>query len=491
MRNIQVKRKGQIIEAFDMYDFLLRGDKTKDIRLMPEDVIFIPSVGPLTGIAGNVKQPAIFEMRGETRLLDLINMAGGLTRTAFKGRVQVQRTENFQFRTLFEGDLLDIENNTDKNFILDDGDLVKVFSVSDTRNTVKLAGAVANAGEYAINAGITRLSDIIYKAGGLMYFASDKAELTRIRVTQAGPETEMLNIDILKALDGSPEHNIPLEINDYLFVRSIPEWRLYQTVNINGEVKFPGTYTIKKGETFSSLIARAGGYTDRAYLRGAVFTRNSVRELQQKGLVEMIERLERELITSGISSVSTSLTGEEVTARKAELAQQKDFINSLKKLKATGRMSIRLVHLRLLKGSEYDIELEQGDNLFIPLRSSVVNVLGSVISHGSFVYSDTLDYKNYIALAGGYTKFADEDDTYVLKVDGTAMKLSNGAVNWNVPDSRWEMTAFNDEIKELEPGDTIVVPDKLDRIAWLKEIKDLTQILYQIAVTAGVAIVVF
>jgi hypothetical protein len=145
----------------------------------------------------------------------------------------------------------------------------------------------------------------------------------------------------------------------------------------------------------------------------------------------------------------------------------------------------------LLKGSEYDIELEQGDNLFIPLRSSVVNVLGSVISHGSFVYSDTLDYKNYIALAGGYTKFADEDDTYVLKVDGTAMKLSNGAVNWNVPDSRWEMTAFNDEIKELEPGDTIVVPDKLDRIAWLKEIKDLTQILYQIAVTAGVAIVVF
>jgi protein involved in polysaccharide export with SLBB domain len=491
MRNIQVKRKGQIIEAFDMYDFLLRGDKTKDIRLMPEDVIFIPSVGPLTGIAGNVKQPAIFEMRGETRLLDLINMAGGLTSTAFKGRVQVQRTENFQFRTLFEGDLLDIENNRDKNFILDDGDLVKVFSVSDTKNTVKLAGAVANAGEYAIHPGITRLSDVIYKAGGLMYFASDQAELTRIRVTQAGPETEMLNIDILKALNGSPEHNISLEINDYLFVRSIPEWRLYQTVNISGEVKFPGTYTIKKGETFSSLIARAGGYTDRAYLRGAVFTRNSVRELQQKGLVKMIERLERDLISTGISHVSTSLSGEEMAAQKAELEQQKDFINSLKKLKATGRMSIRLVHLRLLKGSQYDIELEQGDNLFIPLKNSVVNVLGSVMSRGSFVYSDTLDYKNYIAMAGGYTKFADEDEAYVLKVDGTAMKLSNGAVNWNVPDSRWEMTAFSDEIKELEPGDTIVIPDKLDRIAWLKEAKDLTQILYQIAVTAGVAITVF
>ena len=125
MRNIDVKRNGKNVVQFDMYDFLLKGNKTKDVRLMPEDVIFIPPVGPLAGIAGNVRNPAIYELKGETRLLDLIGMAGGLTGMAFRGRVQVQRIENNEFRTIFEGDLIDIEKTAEKNFALKDGDLVK------------------------------------------------------------------------------------------------------------------------------------------------------------------------------------------------------------------------------------------------------------------------------------------------------------------------------------------------------------------------------
>ncbi len=120
----------------------------------------------------------------------------------------------------------------------------------------------------------------------------------------------------------------------------------------------------------------------------------------------------------------------------------------------------------------------------------MVNVVGSVMSQGSFIYSLNLNYKNYIEMSGGYSKYADEKRVYVLKVDGTARKLNNGSVNWNSSRDRWELEAFG-EAKELEPGDSIVIPEKLDRIAWLREIKDLTQILYQIAVTAGVAITVF
>jgi polysaccharide export outer membrane protein len=491
MRDIQLKRNGETIGHFDLYDLLLKGDKSNDARLLPEDVIFIPSVGPLAAIAGNVRNPAIYEMKGETRLLDIIHMAGGLTSVAFKGRVQVQRITDHQFRTIFEGDLLNLENNAEKNFVLQDGDLVKIFAVLDTKNTVTLAGAVTNAGEYGITPGVTKIKDVISLAGGLLYYASNEAELTRVKVTPSGPLTEQMTIDIVKAMAEDPQYNIPLEINDYLLVRTVPDWKLYRTVSITGEVKFPGTYTIKKGERLASLIERAGGYTDSAFIRGAVFTRNSVREMQEKALAEMSERLERELLSSGSIQISTALSSEEIEAKKVELEQRKKFVDLIKQVKATGRMSIKLAHLRLLKNSEYDIELEEGDSLFIPTRNSVINVTGAVMSRGSFIYSENLDYKDYISMSGGFTRYADESNIYVLKVDGTAMKLSNSFLHWNMTMSRWEAGSFGEDSKQLEPGDTIIVPIEVERIAWLREFKDLTQIMYQIAVTAGVAVALF
>ena len=491
MRDIQVKRNGRAVVHFDMYDFLLNGDKTKDVRLMPEDVIFIPPVGPLAGIAGNVKTPAIYELKGETRLIDLIEKAGGLTGIAFKGRVQIQRIEDHQFRTVFEGDLIDIEKNQAKNFLIQDGDLVKVFSVVESKNTITVVGAVAYPGDYGIAAGVTTVKDIIQLAGGLLYYASTQAEVTRVTVTQSGPKTEIFNIDLAKALEGDPGQNATLNVNDYVLVRAVPEWDLYRLVNIAGEVRFPGVYTIKKGETLSSLIERAGGYTDKAYLKGSVFKRESVKELQQKGLNDMIERLERELLAKGSMQASTTVTQEEIQSKKVELEQKQKFIESLRGLKATGRMTIGLAHLRLLKGSEFDLELESGDSLFIPAKNNVVNVSGSVMSQSSFLYRESLDYRDYIGMAGGYSNFADKDNVYVLKVDGSARKLSRGFLNWDPLKSRWEMSGFGEEVREINPGDTIVVPEKLDRVAWLREIKDITQILMQMAVTAGVVINLF
>ncbi len=491
MRTIQLKRNGQLIVSFDMYDFLLKGDKTKDLRLMPEDVIFIPPVGPLVGIAGNVKKPAIYELRGESRLLDVLSMTGGLTSTAFKGRIQVHRIEDHQFRTLFEGDLLDLEGNPAKNFPVTDGDLIKVFSIIETKSTMKLSGAVVNPGDYAITPGVTRLGNVISKAGGILYYASDQAELTRVTVTQDGPKTDLLNIDVSKAIAGDDEHDIPLEINDFVLVRTIPEWHLYETVSISGEVKYPGTYTIRKGDKLSSILERAGGYTDKAYLRGSFFTRESVRELQQQSLTAMVQRLEKELISESSVQVSTASSSEELESKKAVFEQKQQFISSLRQLKATGRLSIHLAHLRLLKNSKYDIDLEQGDSIYIPIKNSVVTVVGAVMSRGSFIYSDNLNYSDYVGMTGGYSKYADEDRVYVLKADGTARKLSNGFFEWNTSKARWEIEGFGEVIKAIEPGDTIVVPEELEHIAWMREIKDITQILYQIATTAGVLIVAF
>ena len=485
MRDVQLKRRGKTVARFDIYDFLLKGDKTRDIRLMPEDVIFIPSVGPLVAIAGNIKNPAIYELKGESKLSDVLSMAGGLTATAFKGRVQVQRIENHKFRTIFEGDLIDIDRHLEKDFVVQDGDLVKVFAVVDTKNTIMISGPVANPGEYGITPGVTRIRDIIALSGGTLYYASKDAELTRIKVTQSGPQTERLPIDLSRAVQGDPQHNITMEINDYLFVRSVPEWDLYKMVTIGGEVKYPGVYTVQKGERLSSLLERAGGYTDKAYLRGAVFTRVRVRELQQKNLEEVSVRLERELLSAGASQVSAAISREEVEAKRAEYEQKQKFIDTLKRLKATGRFTIRLAHLRLLKGSEYDIELEEGDILHIPSAINVVNVAGSTMFQGSFLYSENLSYKDYIEMSGGYTRNADESNVFILKADGSAMKPKS-SIFWNSNRSRWEIAALGETVKEVEPGDTVVVPEKIERVAWLRDIKDITQILANVALTAGV-----
>jgi len=491
MRNIDVKRNGKNVVQFDMYDFLLKGNKTKDVRLMPEDVIFIPPVGPLAGIAGNVKNPAIYELKGDTRLLDLIDMAGGLTGMAFRGRVQVQRVENNELRTIFEGDLIDIEKTAEKNFALKDGDLAKVFAVVELKNTITITGAVANPGDFGVASGVTRVSDVLALSGGLLYYASSQVEVTRVKVTQSGPLTERFVVDAFKAKEGDPAHNVPLEMNDYLFVRTVPEWQLYRTVNVGGEVKYPGAYTITRGEKLSSVLERAGGYTNFAYLRGTTFTRERVRQLQQKSLEELAVRLERELIAEGAIQAGIATSTEEVQAKKVELEQKQKFIESLKRLKASGRMTIWLAHLRLLKGSEYDIELEEGDSLYVPSENKVVNVVGAVMSNGSFIYNEKWGHEDYVQMAGGYSRYADGDNVFVMKVDGSARKLSNGFMNWSPIRKRWEVAGFNESKGPLEAGDTIVVPERLERAAWLRNLKDITQILANAGLAAATIAVLY
>jgi polysaccharide biosynthesis/export protein len=307
-------------------------------------------------------------------------------------------------------------------------------------------------------------------------------------VTDQGPRTEKIFINLQKAISGEKDNNILLKENDYLFVRMVPEWDIYKTVNVSGEVAFPGKYTIKKGEKLSSLIERAGGFTDNAFLRGAVFIRERVKLLQQQSITEMINRLERDLFSESSLQVSSAVSTEEIAAKKVELDSRRQFIDSLKTLQGTGRMTIMLAHSRLLKGSEYDIELEENDSLFVPAKNSVVNVVGSVMSQSSLIYSEKLGYKDYIEMTGGYSQYADTGNVYVLKVDGSARKLSTGFLSWNPLKARWEAAPFGEKIKEIEPGDSIIVPEQLSRVAWLRELKDITQILMQAAVTAGVVL---
>src|SRR3990170_3755646 len=385
MRDIQVKRDGRETVHFDLYDLLLKGDKSNDIRLMPQDVDFIPPIGPVAAIAGSVNNPALYELKSETKISQLVEMAGGMNTVAFKGRIQIERI-------------------------------------------------------------------------------------------------------VEKALEGESGDNLPLRENDYLFVRTVPEWKLYQTVTISGEVKYPGTYTIRKGEKLSSLITRAGGFTDRAYLKGAVFTRERVREIQQKQLDESADRLEREMAARGTLAVAAASSPEEAQIKSSETQQMKGFLAKVRQAKAKGRLVVPISDIGKGKGATEYIELEEGDSLFIPANPQSVQVSGSVFNQTAFVYDGNKGISDYIKLAGGYTENADKKRIYFLKVDGTAVRPEEGfsSIFWSKTSSQWESGG-----KQLDPGDTIVVPEQLERIAWMREIKDITQILYQIAVTAGVLLVAF
>lgn len=505
MRDIQVRRGKSVIVHFDMYDLLLRGDRSRDIRLQPQDVIFIPPIGPLAAIGaaskelvgvaaekgkaetavvkaeesvvgGPIKVPGIFELKNEKTLTDLLNLGGGLADTAFKSRVQVLRVQHNQQMVLFEDDLNKVLIGKVPNIPLVDGDFVKIFRVPDqVEKKVRLTGAVKKPGEFGFNDKM-RVKDLIEYAGGLLMEADQQeAEVTRITITQRGPETSRIYINLRQALNGAPRDNILLKPHDYVFIRSIPDWALNRLVKIQGKVKYPGNYAIKDGETLSSLLSRAGGFSDGAYTKGAFFTRVSVKKTQTEHLKQAIDRIEAEMYSLAVGKTQTALEKEDVEQQKTILIRQQQFLAKLRSIQPLGRVVIRIDDPERLRGTPDDLELQEGDDLLIPQIEQTVNVLGSVVNPTAVVYDPYLSVKDYIAQVGGPTKHADLNHIFVIKVNGSAL---GGKGTW----------LFGGRVASarLDPGDTIVVSEDLERVPWLKGIKDIATIIGQIALSAGV-----
>jgi len=453
-------------------------------------------VDRLQNMEDKLRTACSFGLVGNMRVKDIILSAGGLTTESYLEKGEIIRTSAGRtYQTLYFNITRAMEGDPEHNLIMQGEDRIVIHSIWEQvyKKSAVIDGEVAKPGSYQYTEGMT-VRDLVFKGGNILESAyGDEAEISSIVIEkgQKTARTERRAINLRKALEGDPAHNIVLQSYDRLLVKRIPDWGAMKFVTVSGEFKFPGRYAVHKGEKLSSLIERAGGYAPNAYLRGTVFIRQSVRELQQQGLEDMAKRMERELLIQGSQAVSKALSPEEIKAKEVELVQKQKFVEALKTLKAQGRMTIQLANVRLLKGSEYDIELEDGDQLYIPQKNNVVTVMGSVFSQASYIYIDQWGYKDYIAMAGGYSRYADESSTFVLKVDGSARKLGRGILEWNGSRSRWEFTAFGEKIKDIEPGDVIVVPEQFERIAWLRELRDVTQILMNTAVVAAVVLKLF
>jgi len=587
LRNVQVKRGGRVVETVDLYDFFLKGDKSKDIRLQPGDTVFVPVIGRVATVAGNVKRPAIYELSEEKSLRELVDLAGGFLPTGYLQRVQISRVEahrknlvadfNVDPKSAGQSDLQNLEA-----IRIQDMDVVKVFPIDITlRGHVRLAGYALRPGDYALLPGmrlsrlllqdnllpeyydeavkITRLHppdyhpesiyvnlakalagdpvhdlelrefdtvklfsrwemeempkvrvngevqrpgeyrlsdnmtvrDLLFEAGNAKITAYLKnAEINRTRRNAEEASSYPITINLEEAINGNPKHNLVLEPLDELTVRKIPNWaeETERYVSLLGEVRFPGVYPIYKGEKISTVIDRAGGFTGKAYLRGAKFTRRSVQEEQQKRMDEVIARTEEDLLRKQGELASLASSKEELEATRASLEGLRKGLEKVKSAKAEGRMVIRFSPMPQFRNSVNDLELTGGDTLLIPKTPNSVNVIGQVYSPATILHIEGKKASFYLKKAGGPTREAEEDEMYIVNADGSlsSRQQSTMGFRWDDEADTWSFGSFLSS--SIYPGDTLVVPQKLERTAWMREIKDITTILAQVALTAGVLI---
>jgi polysaccharide export outer membrane protein len=495
LREIRLQRSGQPTRKVDLYKFLLGGDKNDDVHLQDGDTIFIPIIGPVVGIAGNVKRPAIYEMAGPTTLSEVFDYAGGANYAGWLRQVQISRVENHQRRIVTDFNVAEpsvAAKQSATDAIIQDGDVVKVFGVStleQNKISASISGEVYRPGEYRLFPGM-RVSELLDVAGGPTKNAYLKdAELTRRHVSQTGMQTEKIDVDLVGAIGGDPSQDIKLQDYDYLIVRPIPQLEFDRVAVIAGEVRFPGVYPIERGETLSSLIERAGGFTDRAYLRGAVFTRESAKVIQQQRLDELISRTEESMLSGAGMEISGAIDAETAKAQEAGLQAKKQMIAKLRTAKIDGRVVVKFSPLDKFKGSRYDIEMEKGDKLFVPETPGVINVVGEVYNPTSVLYEKDRTTAYYLQKVGGPTGEADEKQIAIIKADGSVVSIEQknaDDIYWDNESHQWNFGGFMGI--RLNPGDTIMVPKKLDKLMLLKNTKDIMQILFQAALATGVVL---
>ena len=220
----------------------------------------------------------------------------------------------------------------------------------------------------------------------------------------------------------------------------------------------------------SSVLTRAGGFMEKVYLKGAVFTREAVKRVEQQQLEHFLKAQEQRVIAESSAVASSGLSKEEASAEQVTLAQRRELLRVLASQVTLGRVVIKLDDLSRFTGSSDDIVLEDGDSLFIPPPPSSVLVLGSVRNPTAVLHKPGENFEYYLQRVGGLTREADKSEVHIIRADGSAS------------------TSFL-KIREVEPGDTIVAPPSVEaKYRPLPFWRDIATIFGQFALgIAGIA----
>lgn len=325
---------------------------------------------------------------------------------------------------------------------------------------VEINGKVSHPGVYPLTVN-GRVADLITAAGGLLESAYTKeAEITRM-VDGDASQVEHVKIN-LEQLIGSNESSLALQSKDSLNIFAIPNWQENVKVTLKGEFKFPGTYTIRRGETLSNLLERAGGFSDFAERNAAIFTRLSVKQQEQQQLARLATELRRDVASKSFqNSVSTSALSYD---------EMDKLLNDLASVEALGRL---VIDLPLIQNNQQTLVLQDGDTLYVPSKRDSISVVGEVNYSTTHLYKAGISVDDYLELSGGLKERADDDRIYIIKANGAVTIPNSG--NWFAPGNE----------QMLEPGDTIVVPMDAGHMDKLTLWSTATQILYQLGVAVA------
>lgn len=296
LRNIQIMRAGKNIATIDLYEYLITGNKSNDVKLEDEDIIYVPPVGKRVAIAGNAFRPAIYELKQNETFCNLLTYAGGLKFTAYFDRVHIERIIPFAQRKSYTNNILSIDLHFDSfdeltksKYSLENGDVVNILGVNNLpENRVVINGAVKKPGVYELAKSGMRIKDLILSADSLMKDAFlDRGILIR---TLPSEKKEIYNFNVKLALSGDDKNNLSLVNRDEVRIFNHQNFYPNRTVEIAGEVKNPGTFTRFENMTLSDLITLSGGFTDKASSKNIEITRldtTSTNVFAQKFIIDL------------------------------------------------------------------------------------------------------------------------------------------------------------------------------------------------------------
>jgi protein involved in polysaccharide export with SLBB domain len=586
MRRIEVKRASAVVTDLDLYDFLLNGNKSKDIPLLPGDVIYVLPAGPRVALTGSVSQPAIFEIRRGETVGDILGMAGGLTSLATLESGELERIDSSGERHVMEVHF----DEAGLKMPLADGDILRVLSIVPRfNNAVTLRGNVANPGRYAWHAGM-RVTDLIPNKNALLtrnyWKRKNGLVFTRLDGTTqtpggsgSGPATEKVSTEDTSdevplvddddgnsataapapqpegkndasapkppvadsAKDGSSNNggslasqtgapsdrfpvsnrvekrvpeidwdyavverlnandlatslkpfnlgrallekdekdNIELEPGDIVTIFSqadihVPQSRQTTFVRLEGEFQAAGVYSVQPGETLRQLVERAGGLTRQAYLFGSSFNRESTRRQQQAQLDEYSADLDRDIERAAATRSSSAVNVQEAATVSASLESQRALVAKLRLMRATGRIVLDIAPGSTNVESIPDLPLEDGDSFVIPPRPSNVKVVGAVYDQNAFIFESSRKAEDYLQLAGGIARSGDNRHAFIIRADGSVVSRKSKAARGGL------------ERLSMNPGDTFVVPEIVDKTTLLRGLTDWSAIFGQFALGAA------
>ncbi len=395
-------------------------------------------------------------------LKDIINQAG--VQSPFdKQKVKIISFDQ-QSKTT-QVNLIDFEQNPE--YLLKAFDTIYLFDVFETTPVPKayISGEVIHPGSYEVSNGMT-LSEFINSAGGLSNKAyPQECEIIRYHLENGERKKQILNVKM--------ENAAVCEIYAYdeINIKKVPFWNERKTVFLSGEVKFPGTYTVGNGEKLSSVIQRAGGYTNEAFLYGAYFSRVKIAKMQKESLRKELSNLKEQVILIGLQSAG-SKSMNPISISEGIMAVE-SLIKEAERTEPKGRITINLHDdLHTLEACASNLTLQDGDKLHIPSFNDTVVINGEVMNPAAMAYyGDSIH--DYISRSGGLTHIADTEHIYVLHANGEAHKASVGSY------------LFSSNKVIIKKGDVIIVPKKLMFERGIDIMGNIADIFYKLSLTVA------